>query len=54
MIFLSVLFGALLEKLEQEIYFIKLSFAALGHFRGGPAKAAILASGLSGIYSDLQ
>ena len=51
MIFLFVLFGALLEKSGAGNYFIKLSFAALGHFRGGPAKAAILASGLSGIYS---
>jgi len=51
MIFLFVLFGALLEKSGAGNYFIKLSFAALGHFRGGPAKAAVLASGLSGIYS---
>ena len=51
MIFLFVLFGALLEKAGAGNYFIKLSFAALGHLRGGPAKAAVLASGLSGIYS---
>ena len=51
MIFLFVLFGALLERAGAGNYFIKLSFAALGHFRGGPAKAAVLASGLSGIYS---
>jgi len=51
MIFLFVLFGALLEKAGAGNYFIKLSFAALGHFRGGPAKAAVLASGMSGIYS---
>ena len=51
MIFLFVLFGALLERAGAGNYFIKLSFAALGHMRGGPAKAAVLASGLSGIYS---
>ena len=51
MIFLFVLFGALLEKSGAGNYFIKLSFASLGHLRGGPAKAAVLASGLSGIYS---
>ena len=51
MIFLFVLFGALLERSGAGNYFIKLSFAALGHLRGGPAKAAVMASGLSGIYS---
>ena len=51
MIFLFVLFGALLERAGAGNYFIKLSFAALGHMRGGPAKAAVVASALSGIYS---
>lgn len=51
MIFMFVLFGSLLEKAGAGNYFIKMSFAALGHLRGGPAKAAVLASGLSGIYS---
>lgn len=51
MIFLFVLFGALLERAGAGNYFIKLSFSALGHLRGGPAKAAVVASGLSGIYS---
>ncbi len=51
MIFLFLLFGALLESAGAGNYFIKLSFAALGHLRGGPAKAAVVASGLSGIYS---
>jgi len=50
-IFLFVLFGALLEKAGGGNYFIKLAFAALGHFRGGPAKAAVVASALSGLYS---
>ncbi len=51
MIFLFVLFGALLEQAGAGHYFIQLAFALLGHFRGGPAKAAVVASGLSGIYS---
>ena len=32
-------------------YFIKVAFSLLGHMRGGPAKAAVVASGLSGIVS---
>jgi TRAP-type uncharacterized transport system fused permease subunit len=32
-------------------YFIKLAFALLGHLRGGPAKAAVVASAMSGLYS---
>ena len=51
MIFLFVLFGAILEKAGAGNYFIKLAFALLGHFRGGPAKAAVMASALSGLYS---
>lgn len=51
MIFLFVLFGSLLEKAGAGSYFIKLAFALLGHFRGGPAKAAVVASALSGLYS---
>ncbi len=51
MIFLFVLFGALLEKAGAGNYFIQLAFAALGHLRGGPAKAAVVASAASGLYS---
>ena len=51
MIFLFVLFGALLEKAGAGNYFIKLAFALLGHLRGGPAKAAVVASAMSGMYS---
>jgi len=51
MIFLFVLFGALLEQAGAGNYFIQLAFGTLGHFRGGPAKAAVVASALSGIYS---
>ncbi len=51
LIFLYVLFGAILEKAGAGGYFIKVAFAVLGHLRGGPAKAAVVASGLSGLYS---
>ena len=50
-VFLFVLLGALLDKAGAGNYLIKVSFALLGHMRGGPAKAAVVASGLSGIIS---
>jgi TRAP transporter 4TM/12TM fusion protein len=50
-VFLFVLFGALLEKAGAGNYFIKLSFALLGHLRGGPAKAAVVSSGATGLIS---
>ncbi|QYX56856.1 TRAP transporter permease [Roseovarius sp. SCSIO 43702] len=50
-IFLYVLFGALLDKAGAGNYFIKLSFSMLGHLRGGPAKAAVVSSGLTGLIS---
>ena len=51
LIFLFVLFGAILEKAGAGNYFIKLAFSLLGHLRGGPAKAAVIASAMSGLYS---
>lgn len=51
MIFLFVLFGSILEKAGAGGYFIKIAFALLGSFKGGPAKAAVIASALSGLYS---
>ncbi|WP_028302051.1 TRAP transporter permease [Oceanospirillum beijerinckii] len=50
-VFLFVLLGALLDKAGAGNYLIKVSFSMLGHLRGGPAKAAVVASGLSGIIS---
>jgi|RhiMetdeSRZDD1v2_1073273.scaffolds.fasta_scaffold00068_19 TRAP transporter 4TM/12TM fusion protein len=50
-IFLFVLFGALLEKAGAGNYFIQLAFSLLGQFRGGPAKAAVVASGMTGMIS---
>lgn len=43
-VFLFVLFGALLERAGAGHYFIQLAFSLLGHLRGGPAKAAVVAS----------
>lgn len=50
-VFLFVLFGALLDKAGAGNYFIKTAFAYLGHLKGGPAKAAVVASGLTGLIS---
>ena len=50
-VFLFVLFGALLEKAGGGKYFIDLAFSLLGGYRGGPAKASVLASGLTGMIS---
>ena len=50
-VFLFVLLGALLDQAGAGNYLIKVSFSLLGHMRGGPAKAAVVASGLSGIIS---
>ncbi len=50
-IFLFVLFGALLETAGAGNYFIKSAIALLGHLRGGPAKAAVVASASTGLIS---
>jgi len=50
-IFLFVLFGALLETAGAGAYFIKSAIALLGHMRGGPAKAAVVASASTGLIS---
>ena len=50
-IFLFVLFGALLETAGGGQYFLDLAFAMVGKTRGGPAKAAILGSGMTGMIS---
>jgi len=51
MVFMFVLFGALLESAGAGNYFIRTAFAGLGHMRGGPAKAAVVSSGLTGLVS---
>ncbi|KAA3650081.1 MAG: DUF3394 domain-containing protein [Proteobacteria bacterium] len=50
-IFLFVLFGALLETAGAGSYFIRSAVAMLGHLRGGPAKAAVVASAATGLIS---
>lgn len=51
MVFMFVLFGALLETAGAGNYFIRVAFAGLGHMRGGPAKAAVVSSGMTGLIS---
>lgn len=50
-VFMFVLFGALLERAGAGNYFIQVAFSLLGHMKGGPAKAAVVSSGLSGVVS---
>ncbi|WP_291993085.1 TRAP transporter permease [Candidatus Accumulibacter sp. ACC003] len=50
-IFLFVLFGSLLETAGAGNYFIKSAISLLGHLRGGPAKAAVVASACTGLIS---
>ncbi|MEO1250542.1 MAG: TRAP transporter fused permease subunit, partial [Pseudomonadota bacterium] len=50
-VFLFVLFGSLLDKAGAGNYFIQVAFSLLGHLRGGPAKAAVVASGMTGLIS---
>jgi len=51
MVFMFVLFGSLLESAGAGNYFIRTAFAGLGHLRGGPAKAAVVSSGMTGLVS---
>ncbi|MGB1235218.1 MAG: TRAP transporter permease, partial [Planktomarina sp.] len=51
MIFLFVLFGSLLEKAGGGNWFIKVAISMLGALRGGPAKAAVLSSMMTGMIS---
>ena len=50
-VFLFVLFGALLDKGGAGNYFIKVAFSLMGHLRGGPAKAAVVSSAMTGLIS---
>ncbi len=50
-VFLFVLFGALLDTGGAGNYFIKSALSFLGHLRGGPAMAAVVSSGLTGMIS---
>jgi TRAP transporter 4TM/12TM fusion protein len=50
-VFLFVLFGRMLEKSGGGKFFVQLAYCLVGRFKGGPAKAAVLASGLTGMVS---
>jgi len=50
-IFIFVLFGSLLDKAGAGNYMMQVSFAMLGHLRGGPAKVAVVSSALNGLIS---
>ncbi|MDR1947633.1 MAG: TRAP transporter permease [Desulfovibrio sp.] len=47
-IFLFILFGAVMSKSGMGIFFNDMAMALAGHSKGGPAKVAVLASGLLG------
>ncbi|WP_258271083.1 TRAP transporter large permease subunit, partial [Escherichia coli] len=43
-IFIFVLLGSLLDRCGAGNYMMQVSFALLGHLRGGPAKVAVVSS----------
>ncbi|MFC2122669.1 TRAP transporter permease, partial [Bacteroidota bacterium] len=51
MVFAFVLFGQIINITGGGSYFIDVAQSLLGHMRGGPAKGAIVASGLFGMIS---
>lgn len=50
-VFMFILFGSFLDITGVGQFFIDVAFAAAGHRKGGPAKAAVLASGFMGSIS---
>ena len=50
-IFMFLLFGTLLDRAGGGNYMMQVSFALLGHLRGGPAKVAVVSSALNGLIS---
>ncbi len=50
-VYLYVLLGAMLEKAGAGKFFIDLAISLLGKFKGGPAKASIVSSALTGLVS---
>ncbi|RFC66378.1 DUF3394 domain-containing protein [Fulvimarina endophytica] len=50
-VFLFVLFGSLLDKAGAGSYFINVAFSLMGHMKGGPAKAAVISSAMTGLIS---
>jgi TRAP transporter 4TM/12TM fusion protein len=50
-VFLFVLLGSLLNRTGAGLFFNDLSISLLGRFKGGPAKASVVSSGLTGLVS---
>jgi len=50
-VFLFVLFGSMLDKIGAGHFFNDLALSLLGRFKGGAAKAAVVSSGLTGLFS---
>jgi TRAP transporter 4TM/12TM fusion protein len=50
-VFLFVLLGSMLDKVGAGHFFNDLAISLLGRFKGGPAKAAVISSGLTGLVS---
>ncbi|MGB3341158.1 MAG: TRAP transporter permease [bacterium] len=50
-VFLFVLLGAMLERAGAVHFFNDLAISLLGKYKGGPAKAAVVASGFTGLVS---
>ncbi|MGE4317910.1 MAG: TRAP transporter permease [Deferribacterales bacterium] len=50
-VYLYVLLGSMLDKAGAGKFFIDMALSLLGRFKGGPAKAAIVASGFTGLVS---
>lgn len=50
-IFIFVLLGSLLDRCGAGNYMMQVSFAMLGHLRGGPAKVAVVSSAVNGLVS---
>jgi len=50
-VFYFVLLGAMLDKAGAGKFFIDLALSVFGKYKGGPAKAAIVSSGLTGLVS---
>ncbi|MHC4534955.1 MAG: TRAP transporter permease, partial [Planctomycetota bacterium] len=50
-VFLFVLLGSMLDKIGAGHFFNDLALSLLGRFKGGAAKAAVISSGLTGLFS---
>lgn len=50
-VYLFVLLGSLLDKAGAGLFFTNLALSVLGKYKGGPAKAAVVSSGATGLVS---